>query len=84
MSIVFDTEKPSLRLASCCRVEVVNGGAGFFSAGFFSILLTVYSAPMHLFRNATACSFDLNREGNSAFSSVIFPFSLISNKAETR
>ena len=26
--MVCDTEKPSLRAASCCSVEVVNGGAG--------------------------------------------------------
>ena len=29
-------EKPSLRAASCCRVEVVKGGAGERLAGFFS------------------------------------------------
>ena len=26
--IVFRAEKPSFRAASCCSVEVVNGGAG--------------------------------------------------------
>src|ERR1700761_1007054 len=29
-------EKPSLREASCCRVEVVKGGEGKRRAGFFS------------------------------------------------
>src|SRR5580692_10510395 len=29
-------EKPSLREASCCRVEVVKGGGGVRRAGFFS------------------------------------------------
>jgi hypothetical protein len=29
-------EKPSLRAASCCRVEVVKGGAGKRRPGFFS------------------------------------------------
>ena len=29
-------EKPSLRAASCCSVEVVNGGGGFFEKGLVS------------------------------------------------
>ena len=33
--------KPSLREASCCRVEVVKGGGGLRRAGFFSTDLTV-------------------------------------------
>lgn len=35
--------KPSLRAASCCRVEVVKGGAGDRLAGFFSTDLMVKS-----------------------------------------
>ncbi len=31
--MVCDTVKPNLRDASCCRVEVVNGGAGDFFTG---------------------------------------------------
>jgi hypothetical protein len=34
-------EKPSLREASCCSVEVVKGGAGLRRAGFFSTAETV-------------------------------------------
>ena len=37
-------EKPSLREASCCRVEVVKGGAGLRRAGFFSTEATVKRA----------------------------------------
>jgi hypothetical protein len=33
--MVWATEKPSLRLASCCSVEVVNGFAGERFVGFF-------------------------------------------------
>ena len=34
-------EKPSLRAASCCRVEVVNGGGGFLANGLVSTDETV-------------------------------------------
>ena len=34
-------EKPSLRAASCCRVEVVNGGGGFLANGLVSTDATV-------------------------------------------
>src|SRR3989338_5121808 len=34
-------EKPSLREASCCRVEVVTGGGGVRRAGFFSTEATL-------------------------------------------
>ncbi len=33
--MVCDTEKPNLRAASCCRVEVVKGAAGDFFIGRF-------------------------------------------------
>src|ERR1700727_2351289 len=39
--IVRSAEKPSLREASCCRVEVVKGGGGERRAGFFSSERTV-------------------------------------------
>jgi hypothetical protein len=35
--IVRSAENPSLRDASCCKVEVLNGGAGFRPTCFFSI-----------------------------------------------
>jgi hypothetical protein len=34
-------EKPSFLAASCCRVLVVNGAAGFFLRFFFSTLETM-------------------------------------------
>ncbi len=36
--------KPSLRLASCCRVDVVKGGGGLRRAGFASTEVTVKAA----------------------------------------
>ena len=39
--IVRSEEKPSLRLASCCSVDVVNGGDGRLLNGFSSTLVTV-------------------------------------------
>ena len=39
--IVREAEKPSLREASCCSVEVMNGGEGCRLTGFFSISPTV-------------------------------------------
>jgi hypothetical protein len=50
--MVLATEKPSLRLASCCSVEVVNGGAGDFFAGLVSMSATEKSAGMHFSRKA--------------------------------
>ncbi len=34
-------EKPSLRLASCCKVEVIKGGGGFLLVRFFSTAETL-------------------------------------------
>ena len=41
MRMVWAGAKPSLRLASCCSVEVVNGGGGLRLAGLASIFATV-------------------------------------------
>ena len=41
MCMVCAGAKPSLRLASCCRVEVVKGGGGLRLAGFASTEATV-------------------------------------------
>jgi hypothetical protein len=38
---VWLAEKPSLRAASCCSVEVVNGGGGFLANGLVSTDETV-------------------------------------------
>ena len=46
--------KPSLRLASCCRVEVVKGGAGARRAGFFSTERTVKAPAATAARAARA------------------------------
>ena len=43
--IVRSAENPNLRLASCCSVEVVNGGAGRCVNGFSSTLVTVHGRP---------------------------------------
>ncbi|MNS81158.1 hypothetical protein D3C72_1148620 [compost metagenome] len=48
--------KPSLREASCCRVEVVKGGAGERLAGFFSTDLMVKSPALMASRAAKAIS----------------------------
>src|SRR3954453_1102514 len=39
--MVWLAEKPSLRAASCCSVEVVNGGGGFLEKGLVSTEETV-------------------------------------------
>ena len=71
--MVCETEKPSLRDASCCKVEVVKGGAGDFFAGFFSMLSILNCAFLHASRKASASAFLSNRCGNSAFSSTGAP-----------
>ncbi len=48
--------KPSLRAASCCRVEVVKGGAGERLAGFFSTAVTLKAAAATVERAALARS----------------------------
>ena len=42
--MVCATEKPSLRAASCCNVEVVKGGAGDFFTGRFVVSSIVNAA----------------------------------------
>ena len=41
--MVWRAPKPNLRLASCCNVEVMNGGDGLRLAGFASTNCTVKS-----------------------------------------
>ena len=58
--MVFLTGKYSLREASCCSVEVVNGAAGLFLAGFFSNPVTVKFAASWAFKKASAASYESN------------------------
>ena len=52
--MVCATEKPNLRAASCCKVDVVKGAAGERFAGFVSKLSIVYEANLHFSKNACA------------------------------
>ena len=52
--MVLLTEKYSFLAASCCNVEVVNGGAGDFLAGFFSRADTENNALMFFSRKDLA------------------------------
>ena len=71
--IVCATVYPSLRAASCCRVEVVNGAGGVFFTGRVVISSIVKVAPLHASRNAFASSFVLIRRDSSAFISTSLP-----------
>src|SRR5450759_2152660 len=66
-AIVCATENPSFRKASCCRVEVVKGGAGDRVPGLMLILATEYSEPLHSSRNFKASFSSGNRFEASAF-----------------
>ena len=59
--MVRETEKPSLREASCCRVDVVNGAAGLRFVGLVTSDFTVYSAPMQSVKKALASASVLKR-----------------------
>ena len=83
--MVCDTVNPSLRAASCCSVEVVNGGAGVRLRGFFVTSLTLNAASLQLLRNASASSCVLKRVSSSAFTSVFLPSGpMAKNMAFTR
>ena len=83
--MVCDTVKPSLRAASCCRVEVVNGGAGVRLMGFFTMVETVNLAVLHLSRKAMTSSRVVKRWSSSAFTSALRPSSPVAvNTAFTR
>ena len=45
--MVLLTVNPSFREASCCRVDVVKGGAGDFLSGFTWMSRTLNCAPLH-------------------------------------
>src|SRR5690349_5821696 len=59
ISMVLETPYPNFRDASCCNVEVVNGGAGERLPGFTCTSLTVYPAPLHDSRKVAASSAEL-------------------------
>jgi len=63
---VWLAEKPSLRAASCCSVEVVNGGGGFFAKGFVSTDATV-KRPASTAAFAASASLLLPMERRSSF-----------------
>ncbi len=65
--MVCDTEKPNLRAASCCKVDVVNGADGERFAGFVSNVSIVKEAALHFSKNAWASCSVLKRLSNSAF-----------------
>ena len=63
--MVFWVEKPSLREASCCRFEVVNGGAGRRRRSPFLMAATLKAAPSQRAMTASASA----RVFSSAFAS---------------
>ena len=68
--MVCDTVNPNLRDASCCRVEVVKGGAGCFFSGFTEMSLTENDALAQSLRNCLAASRSDRRRCSSAFTTL--------------
>ena len=62
--MVFETEKYSFLEASCCKVEVVKGGAGLFFAGFFLTSPTLNLAEVFCSKNMVASCFEENSLSN--------------------
>ena len=69
--IVCDTEYPNLRAASCCKVEVVKGGAGDFFTGFVVISSIVNEAFLQDSKKASTSFLSFRRRFNSAFNTVV-------------
>ena len=67
MRMVWLTEKPSFRAASCCRAEVVKGGAGVREISFFSIFSIWNTESLHFSKNASAWPGVANRVSKVAF-----------------
>ena len=78
--MVCDTVNPNFLAASCCRVDVVKGGAGERLRGFFEMALTVNSAVLQRSRKSCASSMELNRLSSSAFTSLCDPSGWVSPK----
>jgi hypothetical protein len=69
--MVWRTLKPSLRLASCWRVEVVNGGAGLRVAGLVSMPATANWAGTTSSRNFLRLGFGFEAGGQLGLQSVV-------------
>ena len=69
--MVCDTEYPNLRAASCCKVEVVNGGAGDLLTGLRVISAIEKVAVWHASKKAYTSSLFFKRRFNSAFRIVV-------------
>src|SRR3546814_4518866 len=67
MRIVWLAEKPSLRAASCCSVEVVNGGGGLRVSGLVSTASTE-KCPVFTSASAARASASLVIERRSILS----------------
>ena len=76
--IVLETEKPNLRDASCCNVDVVKGADGVRFAGFFCKSFTLKAAPIHVSKKLSASFKVENSFVNVAFN--VLP-SLVSKTA---
>ncbi|MNE38008.1 hypothetical protein D3C80_1318870 [compost metagenome] len=59
--MVLLTEKPNLREASCCSVDVVKGGAGVLFAGLTSKEFTLKLAPRLSVKNFSPSAAVLKR-----------------------
>ena len=73
--MVCATEYPNFRAASCCKVDVVKGGAGDFFAGRTEMSSIVKFACRQASRKSKASFLVFSRLFNSAFNSIEFPFS---------
>ena len=71
--MVCATVNPSLRAASCCKVEVVKGAAGLFFTGRVTISSMENVAALHDSRNFWASFFVFRRRASSAFISTSLP-----------
>ena len=71
--MVLETENPNFKLASCCKVDVVNGAAGFLVAGFIVTASTLKFTDLQESNNAVTSSSDFNCLETSA---RILPFSV--------
>ena len=72
--MVLETGTPNLRDASCCNVDVVNGGEGFLDNGLFLMSITLNEESLNelvnLSRSIFLSIFDL------CFALNIFPSSV--------
>ena len=81
--MVVATAYPNFREASCCKVEVVNGAAGFLAEGFFSNDAILKVAFLFFSRNDSASFSVPNFLSNSAYRIVVFPDLSLTRKLAT-